>query len=296
MRRLALLFLIILPVLCCAQQDLSAVQIKVTKLSGNVYMLQGAGGNMAALVGNDGILLVDTEFAPLGDKIRAALKELSDKPVRFVVNTHYHDDHTGGNAGLTKAATLIAQENVRKRLESGGLDGNGGSLRFEAKPAAKEALPTVTFDHETALYLDGEKVQIVHTPAAHTDGDAMVFFTKANVVHMGDDFVRYGFPFIDVYAGGTVQGMIAAMETALAKLPPDVKVIPGHGELATLDDVREYLSMLKGTTAAVERGMKAGKSLDQMKQEKLLAPWAKWSGGFISSDVFVETLYNSLKK
>jgi glyoxylase-like metal-dependent hydrolase (beta-lactamase superfamily II) len=212
------------------------------------------------------------------------------------VNTHYHDDHTGGNAGLTKAATLIAQENVRKRLESGGVDGNGGSLRFEAKPAAKEALPTITFDHETTLYLNGEKVQIVHTPAAHTDGDAIVFFPKANVVHMGDDFVRYGFPFIDVYAGGTVQGMIAAMETALTKLPPDVKVIPGHGQLATLDDVREYLKMLKETTAAVERGIKAGKSLDQMKQEKLLAPWEKWSGEFISSDLFVETLFNSLKK
>ncbi|MGA2427056.1 MAG: MBL fold metallo-hydrolase [Candidatus Acidiferrum sp.] len=295
----AIAALFLLPLATRAQQapDFSKVEMKVTKVSGNIYMLEGQGGNIAASVGEDGIVIVDDEFAPLADKIQAALKNLNitDKPVRFVINTHYHGDHTGGNVPFNNAgSTIIAQDNVRKRLESGGVAGNGGSIKMENKPAEKAALPIITFEHDVTVHLNGEDIRALHFPAGHTDGDSIIFFPKNNVVHMGDDFVRYGFPFIDVAAGGSVQGMIAAMEKATAQLPADVKVIPGHGALSNLDDVRAYTKMLKETSAAVESALKAHKTLDQMKQEKILAPWIKFSGDFVNTDVFTETLYNSL--
>jgi len=280
------------------QQDFSKVQIKVTKVSGNIYMLQGAGGNIAASVGEDGIVIVDDEFAPLADKIATALKDIgvTDKPVRFVINTHYHGDHTGGNLPFgNKGSTIIAQDNVRKRLESGSKGGNGGAMVFEQKPEQKAALPIITFDHDVTVHLNGEDIRALHYPAGHTDGDAIIFFPKANVVHMGDDYVRYGFPFIDVTAGGSVQGMIAACEGAIAQLPADVKVIPGHGELSNVDEVREYIRMLKETSAAVQNELNAGKGLDQIKKDKVLAPWEKqYASKSLTTDLFIETLYNSL--
>lgn len=279
------------------QQDFSKVQIKVTKVSGNIYMLEGEGGNIAASVGEDGIVIVDDQYAPLADKIQVALKNLgiTDKPVRFVINTHYHGDHTGGNEPFANAgSTVIAQDNVRKRLETGGAAGNGGSVKMEVKPAAKAALPVITFEHDVTVHLNGEDIRALHFPAGHTDGDAVIFFPKNNVVHMGDDFVRYGFPFIDVESGGSVQGMIAAMEKVSTQLPADVKVIPGHGAVSNLDDVRAFVKMLKETSAVVQKAIGEHKSVEQMKQEKILEPWKKWSGDFIDSDKFIETLYNSL--
>jgi len=277
--------------------DFSKVQIKVTKVSGNIYMLQGEGGNIAASVGDDGIVIVDDQFAPLADKIQAALKGLgiTDKPVRFVINTHYHGDHTGGNAPFANGgSTVIAQDNVRKRLETGGTAGNGGSVKMEAPPAPKGALPVITFEHDVTVHLNGEDIRALHFPAGHTDGDAVIFFPKNNVVHMGDDFVRYGFPFIDVVSGGSVQGMISAMEKVSAELPANVRVIPGHGDISNLDDVHEFVKMLEETSAVVQKAIDNHKTLEQMKQEKILEPWKKWSGGFIDSDKFIETLYNSL--
>jgi cyclase len=156
------------------------------------------------------------------------------------------------------------------------------------------ALPVITFDHDVTVHLNGEDIRALHFPAGHTDGDAIIFFPKNNVVHMGDDFVRYGFPFIDVSSGGSVQGMIAAMEKCTAQLPADVKVIPGHGALSNLDDVRAFTKMLKDTSAVVQKAIDEHKTVEQMKQEKILAPWAKWSGDFIDADKFIETLYNSL--
>jgi len=286
--------------LAVAQQepDWSKVQIKVTKVSGNIYMLEGEGGNIAASVGEDGIVIVDDQFAPLADKIQVALKGLgiTDKPVRFVINTHYHGDHAGGNVPFSQSgSTVIAQDNVRKRLESGGTAGNGSSMKMDVKPAEKAALPIITFEHDVTVHLNGEDIRALHFPAGHTDGDSIIFFPKNNVVHMGDDFVRYGFPFIDVASGGSVQGMIAAMEKATAQLPADVKVIPGHGQLSDLDDVREFVKMLKETSAVVEKALKQHKTLEQMKQDKILDPWAKrWNGDFVKTDAFIETLYNSM--
>ena len=301
MRKLAILAVLLMSVLVCAQeQDFSKVQIKVTKVSGNIYMLQGAGGNIAASVGDDGIVIVDDQYAPLADKIAAALKGIgaTSKPVRFVINTHYHGDHTGGNLPFaTQGATVIAQDNVRKRLESGGRGGygNGPEQSKEYKPAAAGALPIITFDHDVTVHLNGEDIRALHFPAGHTDGDSVIFFPKANVVHMGDDYVRYGFPFIDVASGGSVQGMIAACEKVIPQLPPDVKVIPGHGDVSNLDEMRQYVKMLQETSAAVQKAIDLGKNVEQMKKEKILDPWsAKYSNQFITADVFIETLYNSL--
>ena len=285
------------PALAQQEPDWSKVQIKVTKVSGNIYMLEGQGGNIAASVGEDGIVIVDDEFAPLADKIQAALKELkiTDKPVRFVINTHYHGDHAGGNEPFANSgSTVIAQDNVRKRLASGGVAGNGASVKMEVKPAPKAQLPIITFDHDVTVHLNGEDIRALHFPSGHTDGDSIIFFPKNNVVHMGDDFVRYGFPFIDVAGGGSVQGMIDAMEKATAQLPADVKVIPGHGALSNLGDVRAYTKMLKETSAVVQKALDQHKTLEQMKAEKILAPWDKFSGEFINTDAFIETLYNSL--
>ena len=178
--------------------------------------------------------------------------------------------------------------------ESGGGAGNGGSVHFDHKPDAKEALPIITFDHDITVHLNGEDIRALYFPAGHTDGDSIIFFPKSNVVHMGDDFVTYGFPFIDVEAGGSISGMIDGVEKVIAQVPPDVKVIPGHGPVSNLDDVRAYLKMLKETRDVAQKAIKEGKTLDQMKQAKLLDPWKKYSGDFIKEDTFLETLYNSL--
>src|SRR5215813_6722193 len=275
-------------------RDFSKVEIKVTKVSANVYMLEGAGGNIGASVGDDGIVVVDDQYAPLAEKIQAALKGVTDKPVRFIINTHFHGDHTGGNAYFQKQAPIIAHDNVRKRLENGGDLGNGGSMYEEAKKQPKEALPIITFDHDVTVHLNGDDIRALYFPAGHTDGDSVIFFPKSNVVHMGDDFVTYGFPFIDVDSGGSVDGMIDGVEKVIAQVPPDVKIIPGHGPISNLDDVKAYLKMLKETRDVVAKAIKEGKTFDQMKQAKLLDPWQKYSGDFIKEDAFLETLYNSL--
>jgi cyclase len=276
------------------QQDFSKVQIKVVPVSGSIYMLEGAGGNIGVSVGDDGIVIVDDQYAPLAEKIRAALKGITDKPLRYVINTHYHFDHTGGNEFFGKEATLVAHDNVRRRLANGTTAGNGGSRKIEMPASPPGALPVVTYQHDVTLHFNGEEIRALHFPSGHTDGDSIVFFPEANVVHMGDDFVTYGFPFIDLNAGGSVAGIMAACESAISQLPPNVKVIPGHGPVSTLDDMRRFVTMLKETRSAVEKGMKAGKTLDQLQKEKVLEPWKQFAGPFISADLFIETLYNDL--
>lgn len=291
MRRLAWLLLVAAFAAIAQQQDFSKVQIKVTKVAGAVYMLEGAGGNIGVSVGEDGIVIVDDQFAPLADRIQAALKGIADKPVRFVINTHWHFDHTGGNPYFRKQGTIIAQDNVRERLEQG-----GKILGIDVKPAAAEDLPIITFDHELSVHLNGEDIRAVHFPHGHTDGDSVIFFTKSNVVHMGDDFVTYGFPFIDLESGGSVRGMIAACEKVLATLPADVKVIPGHGELSTVADLKPYVAMLREAKARIEKGIREGKSAEDLKREKVLAGYESWGGEgkFVTTDKFIDTLYADL--
>jgi glyoxylase-like metal-dependent hydrolase (beta-lactamase superfamily II) len=288
-------FLLLVGVLFMGQEeDYSKVEMKVTKVAGNVYMLEGAGGNIGASVGDDGIVVVDDQYAPLAEKIQAALKSISDKPVRFIINTHYHEDHTGGNLYFQKQAPIIAHDNVRKRLEKGGTAGNGSSVHFEAKPQPAGALPILTFDHDVTVHLNGEDIRALYFPAGHTDGDCIIFFPKSNVVHMGDDFGTYGFPFIDIDGGGSINGMIDAVETVISQLPQDVKVIPGHGPVSSVDDMRAYVKMLKETREVVQTALKQGKTFDDMKRSRVLDPWKKYAGEFITEDAYLETLYNSL--
>jgi glyoxylase-like metal-dependent hydrolase (beta-lactamase superfamily II) len=272
-----------------AQQDFSKVEIKATKVAGSVYMLEGSGGNIGVCAGEDGIVIVDDQFAPLANKIREALKGISDKPLKFVINTHFHGDHTGGNSEFGPQTTIIAHENVRKRLQEGGPPPGG------AKPAPKEALPVITFNDKTSVHVNGEEMRAVHFPHAHTDGDSVIFFQQANVVHMGDNFVTYGFPFVDVKSGGSISGMIAGDEKVLSMLSPDAKIIPGHGPLSTPADLRKFIDLLKETRAIVADGIKQGKTVQQMKDDHVLAKYESLGKGFIKTDGWIDTLYNDVK-
>lgn len=288
MRRLylALAILSLTPSLF-AQRDFSKVEIKAVKVAGSVYMLTGAGGNIGASIGDDGIVVVDDQFAPLAPKIEAALRLITPKPVRFILNTHYHGDHTGGNEHFGKSTTIVAQTNVRKRLAS------GTTVHGESTPAAPAAaLPVITFDDSVSLHLNGEEITAIHFAHGHTDGDAVIWFMKSNVVHMGDDFFNGTYPFIDRENGGTVRGVIEAIDQVVALLDNETKVIPGHGPLSDKKGLEEFVTMLKDTSAAVQAAKTAGKTLEQAQSDKILAQWnAKWGGGFIKSDDWIRTIY-----
>ena len=287
MRRAILLAILFTASAAFAQlPDFSKVEIKVQKVADGVYMLQGAGGNIGVSVGEDGFLMVDDEFAPLAPKIRAALKGIEDMPLRFIINTHYHRDHTGANAEFGKEATIIAQENLRKRLAAGTT-----RMKRTTPPAPKEALPIITFADEVTVHLNGEDIRAVHIPNAHTDGDSVVFFSHANVVHMGDNFVTYGFPIVDTENGGSVSGMIAGDEKVLSMAPADAKFIPGHGPLSTADDVRKFIQLLKDTRQIVADAVTKKMSLEEMKQKKILAKYDQYGTGNVNTDTWIETLY-----
>ena len=269
-----------------AQTDFEKVNIVTTRVAGTVYMLTGAGGNIGVSAGEDGIVIIDDQFAPLAPKIKAALASITDKPIRFVVNTHYHGDHTGGNEVFGREGPVLAHENVRKRLAAGS---------GQTPPAAKGALPVVTFNSSATIHVNGEDIRAVHFPSGHTDGDSVIWFTRSGVVHMGDHFFPDRFPYVDTASGGTVRGLTANIAMILGTLPDDAKIIPGHGPLADKASLRRYLDMLKGTTAAVAAAIKAGKTLDQMKTENVLGPWSSWSWQFISSERWLQTLDKELR-
>ena len=277
--------------LAAQDPDPAKVEIKVQQVSGGIYMLTGAGGNIGISVGDDGVLIVDDQFASLAPKIQEALKGITDKPVRFVLNTHWHGDHTGGNAPLGKTSTIIAHDNVRNRLR----EGSPNLLGRVVPPAAPEALPVITFDQSLTVHINGEDIRALHYARGHTDGDAVIFFPKANVVHMGDDFVTYGLPFVDVSSGGSVVGMIDAIEKAMAAVPDDVKVIPGHGPLSAKADVAKFTAMLKDCVALVQAAIKKGRTLEQMKTDNVLAKYEELGKGFVKTAAFTEQIYNELK-
>jgi cyclase len=293
------LFLLVVSVLISAAtvpvsaQDFSKVEITASKVAGNVHMLQGAGGNIGVSVGPDGILIVDDQFAPLADKIKAALKTLGEGKLKFVLNTHWHGDHTGGNAQFGPEAAIIAHDNVRRRLAT---EQRIELFKSTTPASPKEALPVITFDKSLSVHFNGEEIKVIHFPQGHTDGDSIIFFTNSNVVHMGDDFFVAKFPFVDLDTGGSVQGLTKNIGDIIPKLAPDVKIIPGHGPLATVDDLKQFHNMLKETTAIVQGKMKAGKTMGQIKAEGLPAEWTSWGTGFIKTDVWLEIIYRSLSK
>ena len=265
------------------------VTVKTVKITDKVFMLQGRGGNVGVSAGADGILIIDDDFSQVAPKIGEALKVLgSDKP-RFIFNTHWHGDHTQGNNFFGKDSIIIAHTNVRKRLAT---DAIFMGEKFTAFP--KFALPMITFDQSTSVHFNDEEIVAVHYPNGHTDGDSVIFFTKANVVHLGDHFFANRFPFVDLESGGSVRGLTKNVAEIIAKLPADVKIIPGHGNLSTLTDLKNYHQMLLETTDIVSKGMIGGKTLEGIKKDGLPAKYQTWGSGFIKTDVWIETIYKSL--
>ena len=282
-------------VVAIGQQDFSKVEIKAEKLSDTTWMLMGAGGNIGVSAGEDGVFVIDDQFAPLTPKIQEAIKKISDKPVRFLLNTHWHFDHTGGNENFGKAGALIvAQENVRKRMST---DGAIEFLGMKTKAEPKVALPVVTFTRDLAFHLNGEDISAMHAPSAHTDGDAVIVFKKSNVIHMGDTFFNKLYPFIDTSSGGTVDGVIAAADHALKIADDNTRIIPGHGPLATKADLKAYRDMLAKVSGRIKPMVKQGKTLEQVLAAKPTKEFDEvWGKGFLPTEKWVTMLYQNLKK
>lgn len=270
------------------QQD---IQVKTTKISGNVYMLQGRGGNVGALVGMEGILIVDDDYKAMSSKLAAALKELGSEKPRYVFNTHWHGDHTEGNEHFGKDSTIVAHINVRKRLMDPPV-----IFGRATPPYPSFALPIITYTESMSIHINGEEVRAVHFPNGHTDGDTIIFFKNANVVHLGDDFFVGRFPFVDIDSGGSVQGLINNIDALIKQIPADAKLIPGHGPLATIDDLKTYHQALIETSTHVQAEMKKGRSADEIKKAGLPDKYKEWGTGFIKTEMWIDIVHRSYSK
>jgi len=278
-----------------AQQDFSKVEIKTEKLADTVYMMMGAGGNLGLSVGQDAVFVIDDDFAPLTPKIQAAIAAITKEPVKFLLNTHWHFDHVGGNENLGKAGALIfAHENVRKRMSAEQFIEFFG---MKTKPEPKVALPVVTFTRDLSFHINGGEVRAFHVARAHTDGDTIIHFAKSDRIHLGDTFFNKLYPFIDTSSGGTVDGVVAAADRVLRMAGDKTKIIPGHGPLATKADLKTYRDMLAKLSANIRGQIKAGKKLEEVVASKPTAEFdAVWGKGFLPPEKFVAMLYGNLTK
>jgi glyoxylase-like metal-dependent hydrolase (beta-lactamase superfamily II) len=294
MRRAALLSAIVLGgavSIGVVAQDYSQVEIQARQIRPGVAVLFGAGGNIGVSHGEDGTFIVDDQFAQLTDKIQAAIAGLGASPVRFLINTHWHFDHAGGNENFGKAGALIvAQENVRTRLAGGGLVAGNDS-----PPAPKAALPVITYDHSLTFHLNGDTIDVIHTGGGHTDGDSVIYWRKANVLHTGDMMMhRLGFPFIDLGSGGNVLHLIASLDQMIAMTNAETVIIPGHGELATRADLIAWRGMIAACVDKVKALKDASRTLEQARAAKPLAGMSNATGGFVAEDAFVDAIWGSL--
>jgi cyclase len=278
-----------------AAQDYSKVEVKSVKITDTTYMLTGAGGNIGLSVGEDTAFVIDDQFAPLTPKITAAIAQITAKPVRFVLNTHWHSDHTGGNENMGKAgAVIVAHHNVRKRMST---DQVIDFLNLKTKPDPKEALPVLTFSSDITFHLNGEEIRALHMPSAHTDGDAIVHFTKSDVVHMGDIYFNGFYPFIDSESGGSADGIVAACDQVLRFATDKTRIIPGHGALSNVAELKAYRDVVATVSGRVKALVAQGKTLDEIKAAKVSAEWDEtWGKGFIRPDRFAEMLARPLLK
>ena len=284
-----------LPPAAALGQAQEEVTIESVELGGGVFLLTGQGGNLGAFVGEDGIFLIDDQFAPLTDKILAALAKLSPQPVRFVLNTHWHRDHTGGNENLGKrGAILVAHDNVRLRLSS---EQFNEIFQRTTPPSPPGALPVVTFADAVTFHWNGDTVRAFHVEHAHTDGDVVVSFEKANVVHMGDLFFNGRYPVIDISSGGGVEGIIAGVDRVLGMIDDSTKVIPGHGPLGDKKTLQAYRNMLAEISGRVKSLIAQGKTLEEVKAAKPGGAYdANWGNASIKPDLFTEVLYRDLSR
>jgi len=285
MQKCVTLFLLLVQI-AAAQQD--SIAVRTVKAGGSVYMLDCVngfgGGNVAASVGEDGMLLVDDMYASMSAKLEAALKTIADKPIRMILNTHYHPDHIEGNKIFTKSVVVIGHENIGPRL-----------LKKYKESVPTGMIPTVTFKDSLHIQFNGEDIRIIHWPNCHTDGDAIIYFTKSKVVHLGDIFFFEMFPAVYTEGGGDIKQLIVSLEKILKDFPSDTRIIPGHGRLATMRDLADYTAMLKETTSMVESKIKAGETLDQMQKEKILSKYdALGDGGAQTTEQYLSMLYKLL--
>jgi len=274
-------------------RDFTDVELKTVHVHGNIYMLEGihgfAGGNIGVSIGDDGILIVDDQFSEMNVKIRAALAKLKPGQPRFVLNTHWHGDHTGGNIDFNTHATIIAHDNVRKRLME---EQNNMFATTPARP--KEAWPVITFDESLTIYFNDETVKILHFPNGHTDGDSVIYFIESNVVHMGDHYFAGMFPFVDIDSGGNVLSFANNIKIIIDSVPDDVRIIPGHGPLSNKDELISYYKMLQNSIQIVQHNINQGMTLEQLLESGLPDDLKSWETGFIKGDEWLSFIYQSL--
>ena len=262
-----------------AQNQFENVTIDTVSVAGNISMLIGQGGNIGVSAGSDGILIIDDQFAPLAGRIKTAIEALGSDVPKFLLNTHFHGDHTGGNIEFGAESLIVAHENVRMRMAA------------SDQPAV--ALPVVTFDDDVTIHFNGEDVTLIHMPNGHTDTDSVVMFSESNVIHMGDHFFNGGFPFVDLANGGTVQGYLSNLERALSWIGDDTAVIPGHGPLATKSDLLNFYNVVKDTSTAI-RVMKSQRmNKEETVAEGLGDEYVSWGQGFINEQRWIETVFDS---
>ena len=283
------------PLRTARSQNPDSVKFETERLAEGVYVIYGLGGNIGVGVGNDAVFVIDDQFAPLTPKVLASIRAITDKPVRFVVNTHWHFDHTGGNEHMGQAgALIIAHDNVRRRMSTRQFI---EFMKREEPAAPAGALPVITFSDTVTFHLNGDEIVAMHMSAAHTDGDAAIYFRRANVLHTGDVFVRYGYPLIDLSSGGSLSGMVRAVDRMLALINDSTRVIPGHGRTSTRTDLREFREMLVTVRDRVRRRVRAGATLAQILAAKPTADLDKrWNGTFVKADDFVRFAYEDARR
>ncbi len=277
-----------------AQRDFSKVEIKAEKLSDQIYVLFGSGGNIGVCVGPEGVLMIDDQFAPLSEKIVTAIKDLSDHPVKYLLNTHWHGDHTGGNENFAKkGAFIIAHDNVRKRMSK---DHVMKAFDRVVPASPKAALPVLTFSENMSLHFNGEKIVAFHVHNAHTDGDALIYFSKSNILHMGDTYFNGRFPYIDLSTNGSIDGIIKAANQALFIIDEDTKIIPGHGPVSNKKELMAYRDTLMGIRSKVKNAVDQGMSIEEIKAANFLEGLDDWGTGFINGDRFLDILYSDFSR
>lgn len=287
MKKISLLTVSVLVTLAAfAQQNYDTVKIRPVKITDNIYMLKGAGGNIGVLVGKDGTLMIDNQFGPLSNKINGAIKTISPAEIKFLINTHIHGDHSGGNENFKRmGTTIVAHDMVRERM---GKEQVIKSRNMTFPPREKDALPVITFSDKLNFHLNEEDIEIVHLGLGHTDGDVIVHFKNANVFHMGDAFVRYGYPFIDGSSGGSFTGFLSTLDKAMTMMDDNSKVIPGHGELATKADIKILRDKLVDIRDQVAAALKKGKKPEEIPAMGITSKYdAELGKGFMKGNDFV---------